>query len=40
MEEETLQKSLETLKRHDVIEETDERWHIIVELFRRWVLDL
>ena len=39
MEEETLYKALETLKRHDVIEQTDERWRIIVELFRRWVLD-
>jgi hypothetical protein len=39
MEEETLQKALETLKRHDVIEQTEERWRIIVELFRRWVLD-
>lgn len=40
MEEETLHKALETLKRHDVIQETERRWHIIVELFRRWVLDL
>jgi hypothetical protein len=40
IEEETLHKALETLKRHDVIKETERRWHIIVELFRRWVLDL
>jgi hypothetical protein len=40
IEEETLHKSLEVLKRHDVIEETEGRWHIIVELFRRWVFDL
>ncbi len=40
IDEETLHKALETLKRHDVIEETEGRWHIIVELFRRWVLGL
>jgi len=28
------------LKRHDVIAEKDGRWSIIVELFRRWVVQL
>jgi len=35
----TLQEALKTLQRHDVIEETDKRSRIIVELFRRWVLE-
>jgi hypothetical protein len=35
-----LQEALNTLKRHDVVEEIEGRWHIIVELFRRWVLQL
>ncbi|MGB5959642.1 MAG: ATP-binding protein [Coleofasciculaceae cyanobacterium] len=35
---ETLNAALETLKRHDVIAEKDGRWRIIVELFRRWVV--
>ena len=37
-----LQEALKTLKRHDVIQETEGegRWYIIVELFRRWVLQL
>ena len=35
-----LEKALKTLKRHDVIQETEGRWYIIVELFRRWVLQL
>jgi hypothetical protein len=33
-----LQEALKTLKRHDVVEETEGCWRIIVELFRRWVL--
>ncbi|MGF1936870.1 MAG: AAA family ATPase [Nostoc sp. ChiQUE02] len=33
-----LQEALNTLKRHDVVEETQGSWRIIVELFRRWVL--
>ncbi|MEA5599605.1 ATP-binding protein [Nostoc sp. UHCC 0252] len=33
-----LQEALHTLKRHDVVEETQGNWRIIVELFRRWVL--
>jgi hypothetical protein len=33
-----LQEALNTLKRHDVVEEIEGRWHIIVELFRLWVL--
>jgi len=36
--EETLQEALKTLKRHDVVEESEGCWQIIVELFRRWVL--
>ena len=40
MKENNLHKALQTLKRHDVIEETEGNWRIIVELFRRWVLDL
>jgi hypothetical protein len=38
MEEETLQEALKTLKRHDVVQEREGDWQIIVELFRRWVL--
>jgi hypothetical protein len=38
MDEETLQEALKTLKRHDVVEESEGCWQIIVELFRRWVL--
>jgi hypothetical protein len=37
IDESNLQKALDTLKRHDVIEENQGRWRIIVELFRRWV---
>ncbi|XWK85671.1 MAG: ATP-binding protein [Phormidium sp.] len=40
IDEATVEEALNTLKRHDVVGETDGRWHIIVELFRRWVLDL
>ena len=36
--EKTLQEALKTLKRHDVVEEREGCWQIIVELFRRWVL--
>jgi hypothetical protein len=36
----TVQEALKTLKRHDVVEETEGNWRIIVELFRRWVLQL
>ncbi|MHC5759828.1 AAA family ATPase [Nostoc sp.] len=38
MNDADLQKALNTLKRHDVVEETQESWRIMVELFRRWVL--
>jgi len=38
MDETTLNKAIETLKRHDVIQENNHKYHIIVELFRRWVL--
>ncbi|KST65830.1 ATP-binding protein [Mastigocoleus testarum] len=40
IDEESVQEALNTLKRHDVIQETEGRWYIIVELFRRWVLQL
>ena len=40
MDEATLQSALKILKRHDVVEETEGCWRIIVELFRRWVLQL
>lgn len=35
-----LQEALNTLKRHNVVEEIEGHWHIIVELFRQWVLQL
>ncbi|MEH2373292.1 helix-turn-helix domain-containing protein [Nostoc sp.] len=38
MNDANLQEALNTLKRHDVVEETQESWRIMVELFRRWVL--
>ncbi|NEP62173.1 MAG: ATP-binding protein, partial [Symploca sp. SIO2G7] len=34
----TLLAALQTLKRHDVIHQTQEGWQISVELFRRWML--
>jgi len=34
----SLQNALDTLARHDVIQEIDHHWRIIVELFRRWVV--
>lgn len=40
IDEATIEEALKTLQRHDVVGETDGRWHIIIELFRRWVLDL
>ncbi|MDJ0615712.1 MAG: AAA-like domain-containing protein [Calothrix sp. MO_192.B10] len=33
-----VQDSLGTLERHDVVKENQGRWQIVVELFRRWVL--
>ena len=38
LQEETLQEALKTLTRHDVVQEYEGSWRIIVELFRRWVL--
>ncbi|MDJ0796626.1 MAG: AAA-like domain-containing protein [Calothrix sp. MO_167.B12] len=35
---EDAQDSLGTLERHDVVKENQGRWQIVVELFRRWVL--
>ncbi len=37
--QEQLMEAIETLERHDVIQETDGRFKIVVELFRRWLLD-
>ncbi|MDB9511554.1 ATP-binding protein [Kamptonema animale CS-326] len=39
IDETTLNEAIETLKRHDVIQETNQQYQIIVELFRRWVLE-
>lgn len=36
----SIQPALETLRRHDVVAEKEGRWYIIVELFRRWVLNM
>lgn len=33
-----MQTALETLERHDVVKENDNRWQIAVELLRRWLL--
>ncbi len=38
LQEETLQEALKTLMRHDVVQEIEGCWRIIVELFRRWVV--
>jgi hypothetical protein len=38
LQEEMLQEALKTLIRHDVVQDREGCWHIIVELFRRWVL--
>ncbi|MEH2225553.1 ATP-binding protein [Nostoc sp.] len=38
MNDADLQEALNTLKRHDVVEEIQGSWRIMVELFRRWVL--
>jgi len=38
MNSHNLQAALDTLKRHDVVAETEGRWQIIVELFRRSVV--
>ncbi|WP_409882477.1 helix-turn-helix domain-containing protein [Nostoc sp. ChiSLP03a] len=38
MNDANLQEALNTLKRHDVVEEIQGSWRIMVELFRRWVL--
>ena len=35
---EELTEAINTLKKHDVIEEKDNNYRIIVELFRRWVV--
>jgi len=33
-----LREAIETLKRHDVIQETEGRFKIVVELLRRWLI--
>jgi DNA-binding IclR family transcriptional regulator len=38
IDEPSLQPALQTLKRHDVIEEVEGRYRITVEFFRRWVV--
>lgn len=38
MNDADLQEALNTLKRHDVVEEIQGSWRIMVELFRSWVL--
>lgn len=40
LEHSSIQPALETCLRHDVVAEKEGRWYIIVELFRRWVLNL
>jgi hypothetical protein len=40
IDESKLNESVEILKRHDVIVENQGRWRIIVELFRRWVVNM
>jgi len=40
IDETDLQTALEVLKRHDVIVENQGHWIIIVELFRRWVVNM
>ena len=39
LDAEMLETAIATLERHDVIEQKDANYRIIVELFRRWVLD-
>jgi hypothetical protein len=39
LDETILNDALNTLKRHDVVCETGNHWKIIVELFRRWVVE-
>ncbi|MDJ0773000.1 MAG: ATP-binding protein, partial [Mastigocoleus sp. MO_167.B18] len=38
LEQDLIQEALHTLQRHDVIQEKDGFWLILVELFRRWVV--
>jgi hypothetical protein len=38
LQEKTTQEALKTLIRHDVVKDSEGSWQIIVELFRRWVL--
>ncbi|MEH2292064.1 hypothetical protein [Nostoc sp.] len=38
MNDPNLEEALNTLKRHDVVEQNQGSWRIMVELFRRWVL--
>ncbi|BDA66289.1 hypothetical protein CAL7716_004550 [Calothrix sp. PCC 7716] len=36
----TIMEALMALQRHDVVEQHQGRWRIVVELFRRWILQL
>ena len=36
---EQIELALKTLKRHDVVSSTEDRWKIIVPLFRQWVCE-
>lgn len=40
LDRETLEEAIATLERHDVIDQTNDNWRIIVELFRRWMLQV
>jgi len=39
LDETVLNDALNTLERHDVVLQTGNHWKIIVELFRRWVVE-
>jgi DNA-binding HxlR family transcriptional regulator len=39
LSESVITEALKTLKRHDVVENNQGKWKIIVPLFRQWVLD-
>jgi predicted transcriptional regulator len=39
LSESLITEALKTLKRHDVVENNQGKWKIIVPLFRQWVLE-
>ena len=39
LKEEEINEALKTLKRNDVVSETEVSWKIIVPLFRQWVVN-